>query len=541
MRTPHFLLALLAAWLLHSPLARAQQLLAPDKTIPEVVDHYIDAALQEEGVKPAGQADDATLVRRLTLDLVGRIPTPSEVRAFVSSTDPNKRTQLVDRLLASPGFVRHQVNEFDALLMDGAPGGLRGYLTLAFQENRGWDQVFRELIRADESNPKTKGSSAFLKQNVKDLDRLTNQVSVLFFGVNVSCAQCHDHPLVKDWKQDHFFGMKSFFGRTYDAGGTVAERDAGVVQFKTTKGVSRQAKMMFLTGKVVEEPAGKPSPGGEKKDIKTPDKKARPGKDAPAPPAPKFSARGQLVEIALRPGEREFFARAIVNRVWVRLHGTGLVAPLDQMHSENPPTHPELLAWLARDTSEHGYDLRRLIRGLVLSKTYSRSSRWEGGAFPKPQTYAVARLRALTPMQLATSLRIATSASAAFTTGKPEEIEKRLEGLENSARGLAGAFEQPRDDFQIGVTEALFFSNGDRIQREYLADGGDRLVGELKTIKDPGALVDSLVQGVLGRPASPTEKGLLTDYYARRKERPADALRQMTWALLASPEFRFNH
>ena len=114
--------------------------------------------------------------------------------------------------------------------------------------------------------------------------------------------------------------------------------------------------------------------------------------------------------MSLQPDQREFFARALVNRTWYRLFGYGLVMPLDQMHSENPPSHPELLAWLARDTAEHGYDLRRLIRGLVLSKAYARSSRWESEEdAPQARLFAVARLRPLTPMQLALSLRVAAA------------------------------------------------------------------------------------------------------------------------------------
>ncbi len=97
-----------------------------------------------------------------------------------------------------------------------------------------------------------------------------------------------------------------------------------------------------------------------------------------------------------------------MNRIWHRLFGQGLVMPLDQMHSANPPSHPELLAWLARDLADHGYDLKRLIRGLVLSRAYARGSRWEGSEPPRPSLFAVALVRPLTPMQLATSLRLAT-------------------------------------------------------------------------------------------------------------------------------------
>ena len=190
--------------------ATAADLLAPDRPIAEVVDHYIDEALRKEAIKPAPMADDATLIRRLTLDLAGRIPTAAESRAFVESTDPDKRARLVDRLMASPGFVRHQATELDTMLMAGSKGSLRDYLVKAVGENRPWDRIFRELMLPDQTDKAQKVAAEYLRQRVKDLDRLTADVSSTFFGVNISCAQCHDHPLVRDWKQDHFYGMKSF-------------------------------------------------------------------------------------------------------------------------------------------------------------------------------------------------------------------------------------------------------------------------------------------------------------------------------------------
>jgi hypothetical protein len=211
------------------------------------------------------------------------------------------------------------------------------------------------------------------------------------------------------------------------------------------------------------------------------------------------------------------------------------------MHSANPPSHPELLDWLARDTAEHGYDLRRLVRGLVLSKTYSRSSRWTSSeAPPAPHLFAVARLRAMTPAQLATSLKLATT-DVASAAGKPEEIEKRVEGIEASARGMAGLFEQPREDFQIGVAEALLFSNGDQVQKDLLSDTGDRLVGRLKQLPGVNDRVDMAVRCVLSRPAGADETKLLAGYLEKRADRPADACRQLVWALLTSAEFRFNY
>ena len=170
--------------------------------------------------------------------------------------------------------------------------------------------------------------------------------------------------------------------------------------------------------------------------------------------------------------------------MWHRYFAAGLVNPLDQMHSENRPSHPELLSWLARDVAANGYDLKRLTRGLVLSKSYSRSSKYDS-SLPDSKLFAVARMKPMTPGQLATSLKIAAADPASFEGKKPEEIEKTLEQMESSARGFASLISQPTDNFQIGVGEALLFSNGDRIMREFLTDGGGSSLGRVKLMKEP--------------------------------------------------------
>ena len=546
MRTMFFLLSALTGLLL-AEACRGADLLPASIPLPEAVDHYVDDILKEQKADPAPPADDATLLRRLTLDLVGRIPTAAELQTYLSSPDPDKKTKLVERLMAFPGFLRHQVNELDALLAT-APvgsrrggGGMRDYLALAVKENRPWDRVYRELMLADESDPSRKGSSQFLKSRVKDVDRLTTEVSILFFGVNISCAQCHDHPLVQDWKQEHYYGLKAFFAPTYEAGKFLGEKEPAAVAFKNPKGVAKTATLRFLTGDALAAPVAKAATPAELKKMKEEEKKrAKNDKSPPAPP--KFSARAALVEASLRPDARHFFAKAFANRMWYRFFGIGLVSPTDQMHSENVASHPELLDWLARDAAEHGYDLRRLIRGLVLSKTYARSSRLEGDKKPGARTFAVARLRALTPMQLAASLRVATADPDQLGDKvKPDEAERRIEQFEGAARGFADLIEQPRDDFQISVTEALLFSNGNRLQHEILDAGPDRLVNRLVAMKKPDEAVEVAIRNVLTRPAEPEEKRAMVEYLARRRDRLPEAYRQMVWALLTSAEFRFNY
>ena len=483
-------------------LASADDLLPPDKPVAEVVDHYIDARLTKEGVKPATEADDATVVRRLALDLDGRTPTPAEVRAYVESTDPDKKAGLVDRLMASPGFVRHQAESFDAMLMAGTRDDLREYLIKAFGEDRPWDAVFRELLVGDESKPERKGASGFLKARAKDLDRLTSDVSSVFFGVNVSCAKCHDHPKVKDWKQDHFYGMKSFLGRTFEVNGFVGERGFGTVRFKPIAGDEKPAKFMFLTGRVVEVGgSGEPSKEEKEEESRRIDK-AKKEKTAPGPP--KVSARATLADVALGPEGGDFFARSIVNRVWDRVFGLGLVTPLDQMHSGNPPSHPELLRWLARDTVAHRYDLRRLIRGLVLSKAYARSSRRDSAEAVDPRLFAVAAVRPLTPLQLGASMWVATADPASLPDDPTRaEHDQKVEALASRGRSIASTLARPGEDYQIGASEALLLSNGDRL-KDLLSDGGDRLVGRLAKVKDRRERVELAV--AIG-PVAPGRRG----------------------------------
>jgi hypothetical protein len=519
--------------------ARPESSARPDEPASIVVDRLIDAKLAEAKVTPAAQIDDATFVRRLMLDLAGRVPTPVEVRDYVDSKAKNKREQLVDRLLTSPEFVDHQVNELDWMLTQGS-GNLRNYLAAALRDDRRWDRIFRDLTLADDEAFEQKDSYQFIKARIKDADQLTNDVSRLFFGVNISCAQCHDHPLAPDWKQGHFYGLKSFFARTYANGDFIGERDYGAISYQTPKGESHPAELVFLTGFKVPEPDA-PEPDGKAKKAemdllkKLADKKE-------APPKPKFSRRSQLAATALRDDQQHFFARSMVNRVWHRLFGQGLVMPVDQMHSANPPSHPELLEWLARDTAENGFDFRRLVRGLVLSRAYSRSSRWESAERPDASLFAVAQVRPLTPAQYAASLRVATESPETFAAlATIDEVAKRARGVAALGRGNMASFTPPSDDFQVSVTESLLLANNAAIEADLLSDSKDRLVGYLLKQSEPPARVEAAFDVVFNRTPDADERAVLVEYLKLRSDRPTDAVRQMVWSLLTSSEMRFNY
>jgi len=537
--------ALVCAWLTGlSSEVTAAELLAPDRPLEEVVDHYIDAGLAAAGVTPAPAADDANFIRRVTLDLAGRIPLASEVQAYLQSTEPDKKARLVDRLLASPDFNYQRRNELDVLLMAGKGNGeWRDWLLKAVAENRSWPDVFRQVMLPNQADAVEKASVTFLKTRAANVDDMTNDTSRLFFGVSINCAKCHDHPLVADWTQDHYFGMASFFNRTYlTKKQFLAEREEGKLKFRTTAGEEKEAKLLFLTSAEVNEPSLADKSDAERQ---AGEEKQKADNERETPPEPAlYSRRAQLVEIGLRPDPAGFFPRAFANRAWASVFGRGLVMPLDQMHSENNPSHPELLAWLARDMDSHGYDVKRLIRGLVLSRAYGRSSRWEqAGERPAEKLFAVSSARPLTPMQYAAALAVATAAPAelAQKIDNAEQWTGRRRDLENQAYGFAQQLEIPGESFQIGVSEALLFSNGGQIAGEYLRDSGDRLVGVLKGISDRNQMIQTAYLAVLSREAQPEEIEAVSKYLAAREDRQAAAIAQVVWALVSGSEFRFNY
>ena len=536
---------LVAACVLVSPLAPQLRADEPgaDRPIAEVIDHYISARLADEKVEPAPAAAPSELIRRLTLDLAGRIPTAAEAAAFLEAPPETRVAEAVERLLASPDFEYHQRNWLNNLLLPAKrnDGKFREYLLTAVRENRPWDVMFREMISGEELPEDRQAAQTFLRERARSVDDMTNDTSRLFFGVSINCAKCHDHPLVLDWLQDHYYGFASFFDRTYlTKKNTLAEKYSGKVKFKTTAGEEKFAELMFLTGTVIEEPEVERSAEQKKKEDALVAKAMKDPK-APQPPAPEFSPRSRFVEVALQPEDNRFFSRSIVNRLWARLTGHGLVHPLDQMHSSNPPSHPGLMDWLARDMVSHNYDLKRLIRGIVLSETYARSTAWtKDGELPEAALFAVGRVRPMTPRQYALSLMLASASPQQFPAEvSAEDWKKQREQLENAANGFAGLIEQPGEDFQVSVDEALLLSNSDRIERDFLRDAGDRLIGYLKSISDPRQQIREAFLSICSRLPDEEETAALEVYLSSRADRPVEALQQAVWAMLASPEMRF--
>ena len=507
--------------------------------IQDVVDSLLDAKMQQVNITAAPLADDYNILRRTTLDLIGRTPTSAEVDRYVASEDSDKREQMVDRLLQSPAYQKHLAYDLNLLLSPVGNNELQNYLEQAITQRRGWDQMFRAMLLGDYEDELERQAMKFVKLRVKDLDNLTNATSSLFFGVNISCAKCHDHPVVIEWTQAHFYGMKSFFTRSFENGDFVGERDYGSLKYQTTDGEQLDAQMMFLSGKVIEEPQWT-SPDAEKQKA---EKKQLEQlvKDKKPVPVPQYSRRAQLLDIALSGDDRSYFSKSIVNRIWYRTFGYGLVMPLDQMHPSNPASHPKLLDFLAQDMSDNGYDLNRLIRALVLTQAYARVSRYDGENRPPQMWFAVANVKPLTPQQYAAALLFGTRNPSQFASEDVVKNQTEIDSVHAQARTLAAKFDVPSDGFQVSVDEALLFSNDAALEKDLLANRADRLIGELMILSTDTEVVATASKSIMNRPVTTQEQRAMMKYLKQRKDRREAAVIQLVWALLTSSEVRFNY
>ena len=214
--------------------------------------------------------------------------------------------------------------------------------------------------------------------------------------------------------------------------------------------------------------------------------------------------------------------------------------PLDQLHGANPPSHPELLEWLARDLVDHDYNLRRTIRGLVLSEAYARNSQWGDSQRPVPSYFAVALPRPLTPNQYGSALVFASMDPENFKPDvKTEDLRKRIEQYEKSGQGWGNNFQRPEDYFQVSVDEALYFSNNDRVQNDLLGTGG-KLLGRILQTEGQAARLELAYLNTLSRKPTAAETKILGEYLIARKDNEREAWQQVVWSLMTCAEMRFN-
>jgi hypothetical protein len=505
----------------------------------------IDALLLKKDLEAAPLASDAVFLRRVSLDLTGMIPSAEQTRAFLGDSSANKRVHLVDRLLASDGYARHMATTFDILLMDRRPAEQvklpewQDYLRRSFAENKPVDQLVRELLGTDGSDAKNRAAARFLLDRKVEPHVATKDIGRLFLGMNLTCCQCHDHPLVEGFKQDHYYGIFAFLNRTYAFADkklnmtVLAEKGEGDVTFESVF----KPKIVNKTGPKLPYASELPEPKFEKgAEYVAPVPKGERG-------TPKFSRRAQLGDgIVTHP----YFARTLSNRVWSWLFGRGIIHPVEYDHDGNSPSHPELLDLLAADFQANGHNLKRLLREIVLSQTYQRSSESKSDKTPPPETFLVSAIRPLSPDQFAWSLAQATGQlEAEWKAAKTTEaavITKLAPTTQSIVALFSGPSGEPavNQDFEATLDQALFLNNGKTLE-SWLAPRPSSLADRLAKAADGKALANELYLSVLIRPPTDDERDEVVYYLDRKGADRSQAIRDLTWALLTSVEFRFNH
>lgn len=507
--------------------------------ITSQIDQRIALGYSKASIVPAEICTDEQFIRRLYLDIAGRIPTLAERETFILDRSGSKRLEWIDRLLASEDYVENFADTFDTLLMGRAARGKMGerkshwrpYLEDVFRSNRPWDQVAREILLARPQRPGESGAVWFLYERNDNAQAIAEAVAPAFFGIRIDCAQCHDHMIATEIHQEHYWGLVAFFNRSKNtktnAGPRLSESAiGGFSEFANIYGSSYPNLLTFCESKTIEEPR-------PEKDAKQEDRQELylPAADPADPKIPKFSRREKFVEEILNGHPR--FAKAFVNRIWAMLMGRGIVHPYDQMDSVHLPSDGELLDGLAKKFIDSGYDIRGLVRGILASRPYQLDSHRPAGA-EDPSRFAWALERPLTAEQLGRSLQIALFQRADKDHACIGDLRDRMP-------------EVLPETVVTDVGDALFLTNNPNVQQMLLeASKQDGLVGKLALREDTAAAVNEMFLAILGRSAEPSELDTVLEFVqARLAKRPAiepiSVWQSAVWAVLTSAEFRFNH
>ena len=576
----------------------------PSANLPpeKAIDRFLELAWKLDKVTPTALADDRTFVRRVYLDLTGRIPDRGETETFVRDRTRDKRRRLIDSLLAGDDYPRHMRDVFDPILMDrrGAEWEDKrtdqkwfAWLEDAFRRNRPWNEVVRDLIVARPGQPEDRAAVWFLYERENNAQAIAESLAPVVFGLQVKCAQCHDHMVAREIKQAHYWGMVAAFNRSKNvntpAGPGVAESAiGGFVSFANLKKESQAARLVFFNGRTVDE--AWPKEGEKEKDsadlyLVPPPKSVEPTNSAANRPrrrreratnadqaaVPKFSRREAFADAVTK--DNPLLARAMVNRVWAILFGRGLVHPVDLMDSKHPPSHPELLDWLARDFERSGYDVKRLVRTLCNTTAYQFDSRIARGQ-KRTATVSERPVAAATPAKKAPdnsklpvhsdALRLGSATAAlrpdtfARALDKPLSAEQIFHSLliatgnqvdtngtvaGKSAKALRRTFIKQFPDlfpaeYNATLQQAMFFSNSELFDH-LLAPREGNLTARLAALPEEKARVREAFTAVFGREPDAEELHECSSYLKSRT--PEAGVKQLLWAMLTSAELQLNH
>jgi hypothetical protein len=484
------------------------------------VDAVLAARWAEAKVRPAAVADDGEFLRRVSLDLIGKIPTAAEARDFLDDPNTGKRLALVERLLEGPAYTTRATEIWRRLFLPEADtedlarqvaGNFEAWLRKKVIEDSGYDRIVREiltakLIRRNDDFPvgarrlDPSPAGYYVAKEGKP-ENIAAGVARVFLGIRLECAQCHNHPFAS-WKREQFWSLAAFFAEVPPEGpenAVVARRapDAAPRRELTIPGTKKVVKASHLDGST---PAWRP----------------------------RADTREILAEWVTAP-DNPYFARAVVNRVWARFFGVGLIEPVDNLDGEASSELSGLLDELAGQFRAHGYNLKFLIRVLTATQAYNLSSVTNQAESTTPM-FASMPVRGLSPGQLFDSLTQATGA---------EPGDARARFLELFARS-----EERPVEAETTIIQALTMMNGSYIDGAVNPESSQVLGAIVKApfLDTPGR-IETLYLATLTRRPRPDELALLVRFIERRKtaDDQAKAFADIFWAILNGPEFHLNH
>lgn len=524
MRVGLIALASLMGSVLLYPQSAAQQ-----EDVSREIDRLFAAAWEREKLTPSERSDDAEFLRRLSLDLIGRVPSSAETVEFLQDPDREKRSRKIEELLSSPSYAKNWALVWQNRLLGRdirrrVQAALRApfesWLEKAFAQNLRYDVFVRELIAA-EGVASENGNASFV---VRWLDgneaqaNLAGQSVRLFMGIRLQCAQCHDHPYEK-WTQEDFWGVAAYFARAKP---------------KPIKGKDNKIADVEL----VELRRGEVKLPGTQKTVEP---KFIAG--AARATTVKDSRRAVLADLITAP-ENTAFPKALVNWMWAHFFGRGFVNPVDDFTEANPPLHPEVLELLSKDIAENGYDLKRLIRILVNTEVYQRSSRSSKDNSRDRTHFSKALVRPMSPEQLFHSL-----VQTCGVEGILRERAKRAKGetleklMDQSLQRFVFLFDNDEMseslDFEATITQALFLMNG-RFSSEVLPAKQGPIAKIVDEFKTPGERVEALYLTALARTPTDPEKRRALDHLRQHGDK-LESYVDIFWTTLNSTEFFFNH
>jgi hypothetical protein len=498
--------------------------------LADKIDEFVAERWKAEQVVPAPAADDAAFIRRVTLDIAGKIPAVSDLHAFLDDSAPDKRRRLVENLLESPAYINHFSNFWRAVLLPEADNdlelrglvpGFEAWLRKQFSLNSSFDAVVREILTVP-VDPRLAANPLQPQANVTPVgfyqakqlkpENLAAGTARMFLGVRIECAQCHDHPF-DDWKREQFWGYAAFF--------------AGVERDPAADGALDAIKELF---------------GGRALAIPGTEKRVVPTYLNGEAPQLKFrdSPRTVLADWMIS-GQNAYFARATVNRLWGQFFGIGIVNPVDDFTAANPPSHPELLDELARDFVAHKYDFKFLIQAITASRTYQLASLETDKSQENPRLFARMALKGLSAEQLFDSISQATGFFEAFSN-------RNALGMMNTTprEEFVRMFENSSDTIterQTTILQALSMMNG-----QFVTDAtGLEKSATLTAVADfplmsTAERIETLYLAAFSRKPRRDELDRFVNYVdsGGAVKDPKNALSDVFWALLNSSEFLFN-